>query len=251
MGLFMLETCAAPMLSTRLLVSVRSVAEAQIALACVVDLIDIKEPRQGSLGACDEATIAAIVEEVAGRRPLSVALGELIEYDPARRNALTGVQFAKFGLAGMSKVGDWRSRLHGALGGLSPGVAPVAVVYADYDRAQAPAPQAVIEMALESDCGALLVDTFCKDGSNVLEHCTLGELRDWSRHARRAGMLFVVGGSVQARLFPGLSECEPDFIAVRGAVCKNSRASEIDAERIVELQRQLRRSIALERARDE
>ena len=50
---------------TKLLVSVRSVAEARIALAGGVDLIDVKEPRRGSLGAADAGIIAEIVAHVA------------------------------------------------------------------------------------------------------------------------------------------------------------------------------------------
>ncbi len=40
---------------TRLLVSVRSAAEAEIALSAGADLIDVKEPSRGSLGAADPA----------------------------------------------------------------------------------------------------------------------------------------------------------------------------------------------------
>jgi (5-formylfuran-3-yl)methyl phosphate synthase len=234
--------------STRLLVSIRSVAEAQIALSCDVDLIDIKEPLRGALGACDEEIIASIVREVAARRPLSVALGELIDYAAERRSSsFDGVQFAKFGLAGMMRAPDWKSRLLEALIGLPSAVAPVAVIYADYARAAAPKPEAVIDVAITARFGALLVDTFCKDGTNLLDHCTLHELRDWSRQARQADMLFVIGGSVRCNMFAALLGCQPDFIAVRGAACKDSRASEIVAERIHELQRSLRSSTVLER----
>lgn len=61
----------------RLLVSVRSAAEAEAALAGGADLIDIKEPTRGSLGRADDRVIADILRQVAGRRPVSAALGEL------------------------------------------------------------------------------------------------------------------------------------------------------------------------------
>ncbi len=60
---------------TRLLVSVRDPDEAQIAAQSGVDLIDVKEPIRGSLGAADAATLAAIAQCVAGRAPLERRAG--------------------------------------------------------------------------------------------------------------------------------------------------------------------------------
>ena len=43
---------------TRVLVSVRDALEARIALDCGVDLIDVKEPLRGPLGAADAVAMA-------------------------------------------------------------------------------------------------------------------------------------------------------------------------------------------------
>lgn len=98
----------------RLLVSVRSLVEARLAVAAGVDLVDIKEPARGSLGAASLVTIRSIVEALADRAPLSCALGELIDvaHDPEHAPApAVGIidqlaelppelAFAKLGLAG-------------------------------------------------------------------------------------------------------------------------------------------------------
>ena len=91
--------------TTRLLVSVRSAEEARAALAGGADLIDIKEPAHGALGAADRAAMIAIVAAVAGHVPVSAALGELA--NPAQLDAsLAGqIAFAKFGLAGCGETG--------------------------------------------------------------------------------------------------------------------------------------------------
>ena len=47
-----------------LLVSVRNVTEALTALEAGADVIDVKEPTRGSLGAADSATLAAIAQAV-------------------------------------------------------------------------------------------------------------------------------------------------------------------------------------------
>ena len=64
---------------TRLLVSVRSADEALQAVAAGVDLVDVKEPSRGSLGRADWSQTLAILRAVAGRRPVSAALGELVD----------------------------------------------------------------------------------------------------------------------------------------------------------------------------
>src|SRR5213082_3340205 len=61
----------------RLLVSVVSVEEARRALAGGADIIDVKDPNEGALGAPSPRTLSEVVREVGGRAPVSVALGDL------------------------------------------------------------------------------------------------------------------------------------------------------------------------------
>ena len=65
---------------SKLLVSVRSADEAQAALDGGASIIDVKEPSLGSLGRASEAAIAAVVNRVARRIPISAALGDLDEH---------------------------------------------------------------------------------------------------------------------------------------------------------------------------
>ena len=64
---------------TKLLVSVRSANEAEAALDGGADLIDVKEPHHGALGRTSVKVLREIAVAVAGRTPLSAALGELGE----------------------------------------------------------------------------------------------------------------------------------------------------------------------------
>ncbi len=83
---------------TQLLVSVRSAAEAEAALAGGAHVIDVKEPSRGSLGRADDATIDEVVRVVAGRRPVSAALGELHDFGEWPE-CLPQLQFVKWGLS--------------------------------------------------------------------------------------------------------------------------------------------------------
>src|ERR1700678_3944537 len=87
-----------PPSSPALLVSVRAVEEAAAALAGGADLIDVKEPNRGSLGRADDAVIAAVVAIVAGRRPVSAAMGELRDRGPPFPGPELAYQ--KWGLSG-------------------------------------------------------------------------------------------------------------------------------------------------------
>src|SRR5581483_9289165 len=149
-----------------LLVSVRSAAEAEAALAGGAALIDVKEPRRGSLGRADDGTIAAVVRAVGGRRPVSAALGELAE---RRAVPILPLAFAKWGLAGKREHADWPGELRRAAGLLPPGCRPVAVAYADWRRAGAPAPTEVCAFAGAHHWGAFLIDTWRKDGTTLLD----------------------------------------------------------------------------------
>src|SRR6516162_9005987 len=93
----------------RLLVSVRNATEAEAALAGGAHLIDVKEPARGPLGRADEATIAAVVRRVAGRRPVSAAMGELAPN--AGPGAPPGLAYVKWGLAGRACNAGWQEQL--------------------------------------------------------------------------------------------------------------------------------------------
>jgi uncharacterized protein (UPF0264 family) len=221
----------------RLLVSVRDAHEAQLALAGGADLIDVKEPSAGSLGAAEPATIAAVLDSVAGRVPVSAALGELFgdassRVDPRRLDPR--VRFAKVGLAGAARRADWREVWRAALGQLPSGVASVAVVYADWQKINAPSPGELLAATAELGCAAVLVDTFDKSAGHLLDHWPAADLIAFLDEVRRNGRLAVVGGSVTAKLVPTIAAFRPDYIAVRGAVCSGERTAALDAERVAD-----------------
>lgn len=221
---------------TGLLVSVRSAAEARSALAGGASVIDVKEPDRGALGAADVETWRAVLEVVAGRVPVSAALGELFGdgCGPASVHRLAtqtaGLAFAKIGLAGAARHHDWQDRWRGSLDCLPISVATVAVAYADWDRAQAPKPEAVIDVGSRLGCRIVLLDTFHKEGGHLLDHLPLAEVADLSRRTRAHGMSLVLAGSLTRALIPQVLPLAPEFVAVRGAACRENRRGVVDAE---------------------
>jgi hypothetical protein len=227
-------------MKTGLLVSVRDAEEALDAVAAGADLIDLKEPRHGSLGAVETTVMREVVSAVAERAPMSAALGELLE-SPPLDNVPPGIQLAKLGLAGCAAHADWPDRLASAIRQLPDRVGAVAVAYADWDRAGAPAPEQVLGTAVRLGCRAVLVDTWKKDSGGLLDLWTMAECERFVARVRAAGLMAVIGGSLTAEGLRRLLPAAPDYLAVRGAACDTDRAGRLSAERVRELAKIVRR----------
>ena len=232
-----------------LLVSVRSAAEAAIALAGGAGLIDVKEPGEGSLGRAADATIGAVCQIVGDRRPVSAACGELLEKSPPLQERR--LAFAKWGLAGCLRDTDWPTRLNAAARrqqAVTAACQPVVVCYADWHAAQAPHPDAVCAFSCRQRPGAFLIDTWAKDGRTLLDHLSLKAITRLRQRCRAAGVPVALAGSLASEQIRRLESVEPDWFAVRGAACrKRCRTGIIDPERVrrlVHLVRMLSRATA-------
>lgn len=217
---------------TQLLVSVRSAREAEIALAGGADIIDVKEPARGSLGAADAAVMSEVVAHVDGRKPVSAALGEWNELRVIPRVA--GLTWCKVGLAGLRSDSavegvDWRAGLRVRVGNART----VAVTYADWRTCGAPDPDAVAEAAAAQACPAVLVDTHDKRRGNLLDLWTAAELRSYIEQVRGRGMLIAVAGSLTFSALEDVLSLSPDIVAVRGAVCGGDRGGDV-SQRLVQ-----------------
>ena len=231
-----------------LLVSVRDASEAMTALAAGADVIDVKEPANGSLGAADSPTIAAVVRAVAGRRPVTMAVGELVELTtalPSRLGEMTiaGVSLFKIGLASCGDSDDWQQRWCDVISELASShrdvhtPRPVAVVYADWETAAAPKPDEVLRAASEIGCPALLVDTWNKTGGTLFDHWRLDLLRAFVERVRRHSMRIVLAGSLRGDESARAAALGPDLVAGRGAACRAGRNSVVCDDRVRELKR--------------
>lgn len=241
-----------------LLVSVRSPAEAADALAGGADVIDVKEPAAGSLGPATAATCCRIAEVVGDRAPWTMACGELAagsgqisDLLSATWEGLAAVRSAtarlpraiKVGLAG-SAGRPWQRELARLAGGLPPGVGQVAVIYADAGRCGAPLPSEVLAAVSDLRPMAVLVDTFDKRGEGLLDQRTAAELRAWRELAVAAGCNFVLAGKLTVEMFASLAEVDADIIAVRSAVCSQSRVGPVESALVRRARETLRRAVA-------
>ena len=229
---------------TRLLVSVRDAEEAIAALKGGADLIDVKEPLRGSLGPASQATIQSVIDAVGGRVPVSAALGELPDLTRGLdlRKLPTGLRFVKIGLANCGGTEQWSSRWKQVLSTVPSGIERVAVAYADCQEACAPRPMEVLECARSAGCTAVLIDTFSKTRGDLFSACTHTELVEFINRARSEPLMLVVAGSLTTQTIGRAVNMQPDYFAVRGAACAESRVGKICSRKVCELKRILQRA---------
>lgn len=230
-----------------ILVSVRSAAEAKIALAGGAHLIDVKEPRQGSLGRAQVRTVEEVVKVVGGSCPVSAALGEFQQDASLLR--VPGCTYLKWGLAGLSSS-NWTQRVEKSARQAHPDHQVVAVAYADASVVDAPPLDEVCRFAISLGQptqnapplgSVLLVDTCIKkSGLNLLSWFSPSRLAHLCRQCRATGVRLALAGSLTLVQIRSLLKagCYPDWFAVRGAVCLGAeRTSSIALDKVRELVR--------------
>lgn len=215
----------------RLLVSVRTAAEAQSALAGGADIIDIKEPNRGPMGQADATTIQAITATVGSQVPVSAALGDLnISHPP---QVLPGLYFVKMGLA--QAPTHWQKHLTRAFGRLHP-ARTVVVAYADAKRTSAPAVDHVLQWAIQHRPAGLLIDTAVKDSSNLFNWLDSVSIRLLIKKTQQANLMIGLAGSLHDAALQHAITLNPDIVAVRGAACgEGIRTSQIQLNRVVDI----------------
>jgi (5-formylfuran-3-yl)methyl phosphate synthase len=217
-----------------LLVSVRSLEEAAAAVVGGCDILDVKEPLRGPLGMADMAVMERIAEYALSRSragkplPCSVALGEIRDWTNARGPIALppGVTHAKLGPAGLATRRRWLAGWRTAVERLMAKphrLRLVAVGYADWNSAQSASPRTILAAAIEAGCDAFLIDTYSKDGRNLLDSISLRELTVISEQARHAGLPLALAGTLRMEHIPALVAVRPDVIAVRSAACRGCR----------------------------
>jgi uncharacterized protein (UPF0264 family) len=228
----------------RLLVSVRSAGEVAAAVAGGADIVDAKEPTEGSLGPVSGRVLREIARCVPAGVPFSVALGE-----PKNEAGLAAAMAALHELppgpsrvyvkVGLSAAGDGATALLAALVDLSSRLAirpsVIAVAYADYVAAGAPAPETVVRMAAATGADGVLLDTWGKDGGDLFHYLAEPALRGWIEQARAAGLLVALAGSLSIDGVRAAADLPADIIGVRGAACIGGRAGVVSSGRVAEL----------------
>jgi uncharacterized protein (UPF0264 family) len=227
----------------KLLVSVVDAAEARLAVAGGVDVVDVKNPAEGSLGAPAPGTIAQVRDAVPADVPLSVAIGDLPSLPgtaalAALGAARSGAAFVKLGLWGPSTTADAVAVLRAARDALDGDATVVAVAYADAARVPSRPlpPRQLVTAAREAGAGGCLLDTAIKDGRGLLSWLDVDALAELVAEAHGAGLEMALAGELRTADLPAIRATGADIAGVRSAACRDGRrTAALDPVRIARL----------------
>ncbi|MGO9819603.1 MAG: (5-formylfuran-3-yl)methyl phosphate synthase [Solirubrobacteraceae bacterium] len=223
----------------RLLVSVVSAEEARRAVAGGADIVDVKDPDEGALGAPAPRVLSEVVRAVGSAAPLSVALGDLPDLPHTAALAacgavLSGAGYVKVGLRGMRELEPAVAMMRAVADAVGPQTAVIAAAYADADTLDPPAiaPEWLPVLVERTGIAGALVDTFVKDGRGLYGWLSEPELADLIARTRQAGGTFAVAGQLQRG---ELCRVAADVVGVRSAVCRGGdRKAELEVELVAE-----------------
>jgi uncharacterized protein (UPF0264 family) len=218
-----------------MLASVTSLAEARIALAAGVDIIDLKAPEKGALGAVPVAVVREVVAAIGGACPVSATIGDQpLQPEPVLASVLqmadAGVDYVKIGFF---DGGDLSATLDALALPASGGLKLIAVLFGD----RQPDIACLDAIAAAGFCGVML-DTQDKQRGSLLDCCEIVFLADFVTAARERGLLCGLAGSLRSGDVETLLPLAPDYLGFRGALCVGSRRTErLDEDAVREIRR--------------
>ncbi|MGY0071627.1 (5-formylfuran-3-yl)methyl phosphate synthase [Streptomyces sp. QTS137] len=218
-----------------LLISPDSVEEA---LDCAkaaehLDIVDVKKPDEGSLGANFPWVIKAIRDVVPADKPVSATVGD-VPYKPgtvaqaALGAAVSGATYIKVGLYGCTTPEQAVDVMRGVVRAVKdhrPDAFVVASGYADAHRIGCVNPLALPDIARRSGSDGAMLDTAIKDGTRLFDHTPPDVCAEFVRLAHEAGLLAALAGSVKIGDLGELARMNTDIVGVRGAVCEGGDRS--------------------------
>jgi uncharacterized protein (UPF0264 family) len=214
-----------------LLVSPCSIEEASRSLAA--DIIDVKRPAEGSLG----ANFPWVIRAVKGMtdKPVSAAIGDF-DYRPGSASlaaygaACAGADYVKIGLRfdGRDRAREVIAAVVRAVKEEFPEKSVVIAAYSDYARLGTISPFEAACLAAEGGADVAMVDTGLKDGRSTFEFMNEETLLDFTEANRDSGLRTALAGSLRFEDIGRLKRINPDIIGVRGMVCGGDRSATIE-----------------------
>jgi dihydroneopterin aldolase len=214
---------------TLMLASVTGPAEAELVLAAGADIIDLKDPSAGALGALSPEIVRESVARVAGRCPTSAVTGDLPMVRDTLRiaaetMAATGVDYVKVGIFPSERAPE----VIGALRHCARGTKLIAVLFADL------APDFdLVDACAEAGFAGAMLDTAQKGSGRLLNHLDLLALETFISRCHKRGLIAGLAGSLEAPDVPRLLPLQADLLGFRSALCRaGNRKSELDPQAI-------------------
>ena len=226
------------------LITVTDREEAEEIIDSECDILDIKNPSEGSLGANFPWVIKKIEERIGEDKETSVAIGD-VPYLPGTVSlavnsaARFSPDYIKVGLMGANtqeKAIDLLKKCRKSINMVDSDINLVAAAYADHDKVDSLNPMELPEVGEEAGADLLMIDTATKESGDLLNYMDEEDLKDFVSSSHERGLETALAGSLSKEDVDKVKDIGADIFGVRGAVCgEDSRESFISEEKVEEL----------------
>jgi uncharacterized protein (UPF0264 family) len=205
---------------TQLLISVTSIAEAQVVLENGADIIDLKDPAAGALGALPYNQIEAIIDFIDGQKLVSATIGDVpmqpeVIFDCVTKLANTKVDFIKIGFF---QSDNYQSTLDMLKTITAKGVKLIAVLFAEYEYSDS-----LIKAIHQAGFSGVMLDTAQKNGNTFMYYRSAVDCKEFAKQVLEFGMSFGLAGSLQLQHVMATKKLNPTYIGFRGGVCDEDK----------------------------
>ena len=218
---------------TGMLASVNSLAEALLVLNAEVDIIDLKQPEQGALGALEVSDVKKIVAEIAGRCPVSATIGDLpmqpeLVFNAVKAMSETGVDYIKIGFF---PGDDWHGTVKKLAELTGQNHALIAVLFADTQ-----VDFAIINLLKVAGFKGVMLDTMNKQSGALLQVMSMAKIVGFIAQVRKLELICGLAGSLRLEDIPVLLPNKVDYLGFRGALCEGqNRSGQLNKQAVIQI----------------
>lgn len=217
----------------KMLASVNCLEEAIMAEQADVDIIDLKQPSLGALGALETELVSRIVNSTQLTKPISATVGDLpmqanTIFNAVEKMAATGVDYVKIGFF---PEGDWQPIIQQLKSLTRMNIKLIAVLFAD----QNPDLDSLQSFSQAGFSGVML-DTMNKQNGSLTQVMPLKEIQTFVENSKKYKLLCGLAGSLRLQDIASLKALQADYLGFRGALCsQHQRTSGIDQQALVKI----------------
>ena len=215
---------------TGMLASVSSPEEAKIVLEQKVDIIDLKNPKNGALGALDLDIIDSIVGLVKKNIPISATIGDIEPNDIKLEEYIfnisrMGVNFVKVGLF-EETIPDRFVEIIDKCGKKDINI--IIVIFAENIS-----DISLLESLMKINIKGIMIDTKNKSSKNLCSIMRYEKLEKFVKLVKSYNLLSGLAGSLKYEDIEKLLSLRPDYLGFRGALCtRQNRVESIDSNAV-------------------
>ncbi|MGD8507040.1 MAG: (5-formylfuran-3-yl)methyl phosphate synthase [Candidatus Bathyarchaeota archaeon] len=229
----------------KLLVSVVSKREALEAIKGGANIIDVKNPKEGSLGANFPRVIKQVKAIVPDNVEVSATVGDMPNLPgtaslAALGAAVSGAVYVKVGLFGVKTFTEaviLMKEVCRAVKDFNNASRIIAAGYADFNRIGCLDPLKLPQVAYKSEADGVMIDVKIKDSqSRLFDFIGDKELGKFVDEAHDLNLIAALAGSLDKQDVPRLFGLGADVIGVRRAVCSERDRLNGEVQRVAVLE---------------